>query len=279
MQLLDIFKSTQKFINNQWKFILSLFLLGIFIGYIYDSMKEPYYETNALATSGISFFEGVVDHEDLWVPVIDQKVAIDIINSLGDIVSKRENTLIAEKLSLSEEVANDLIFLEAEQLYDIDLENRRQKLSHFQITIRVLNNSSIDAIKDGLYYYFNNNHYALKSFNLFKGQMPEMILQIDNEIAALKTLRNTENHSKESNSISIANNRSEVFQNQIIQLFEYKQSMERNMMLFEPISFLTEFPVYTYPKGRTSFRIILLGFLFLVFGCFLAFLRELKKMG
>ena len=108
--------------------------------------------------------------------------------------------------------------------------------------------------------------------------MPEMISQIDNEIVALKFLREATDQSKESNTISIANNRSEVFQNQIIQLYEYKQTMERNMMLFEPISFLTEFPLYTSPKEKTSFRLILLGFVFLVLGCFLAFLRELKKM-
>ena len=106
-----------------------------------------------------------------------------------------------------------------------------------------------------------------------------MISQIDDEIVALKSLRDGTNQSKESNTISIANNRSEVFQNQIIQLFEYKQTMERNMMMFEPISFLTEFPVYTTPKGRTSFRLVLLGFVFLLFGCFLAFVKELKKMG
>ena len=279
MQLLDIFKSGKRFIDNQWKFILSFFLLGIVIGYLYDSVKEPYYETNAIATSGISFFEGVVDHEELWVPIIDQKVAIDIINSLGHVVEKREISFVSEKLAISEEVAKDLVFLEAEQLYDLDLENRRQKLSHFKITMRVLNNSSIEEIQDGLYHFFNHNHYALKSFNLFKGQMPAMISQIDVEIVALKSSRDGTNQSKESNTISIANNRSEVFQNQIIQLFEYKQTMERNMMLFEPISFLTEFPVYTTPKGRTSFRLVLLGFVFLLFGCFLAFVKELKKMG
>ena len=278
MQLLDIFKSVSRFIDNQWKFILTFSLVGVVIGFLYDSVKEPYYETNALATSGISFFEGVADHEELWVPIIDQKVAIDIINSLGDVVSNREISFISEKLDISEEIAKNLLFLEAEQLYDLDLENRRQKLSHFKITIRVLNNSSIKEIQEGLNYYFNHNHYSLKSFNLFKRQMPEMISQIDNEIVALKFLREATDQSKESNTISIANNRSEVFQNQIIQLYEYKQTMERNMMLFEPISFLTEFPLYTSPKEKTSFRLILLGFVFFVLGCFIAFLRELKKM-
>ena len=108
--------------------------------------------------------------------------------------------------------------------------------------------------------------------------MPAMVLQIENEIVALRSLRNEANQSKESNTISIANNRSEVFQNQITQLFEYKQTMERNMMLFEPISFLTEFPFYSSPKGRTSFRLVLMGFVFLLLGCFLAFVREFKKI-
>ena len=278
MYLLNILKSGKKFVDNQWRFILSFFLLGLVLGYLYDSLKEPYYETSAIASSGISFFEGVVDHEELWVPIIDQKVAIDIINSLGEIVSKRETALVALKLGISEQLAKDLVFLEAEQLYDLDLENRRQKLSHFKITIRVLNNLSIEAIQKGLHHFFNNNHYALKSFNLFKGQMPAMISQIDSEIGALKSLRKGANNQKETSSISIANNRSEVFQNQIIQLFEYKQTMERNMMLFEPISFLSEFPVYSSPNKKTSLRIFLAGFLFLIIGFVLAFFKELKKI-
>ena len=91
-----------------------------------------------------------------------------------------------------------------------------------------------------------------------------MISQIDDEIVALKSLRDGTNQSKESNTISIANNRSEVFQNQIIQLFEYKQTMERNMMMFEPGFFFDRISVYTTPKEEHLFRLVLLGFVFLL---------------
>ena len=48
----------------------------------------------------------------------------------------------------------------------------------------------------------------------------------------------------ELSSISIANDKSEVLQNQIIQLYEKRQAIERNIELLKPLSFVSNYPVY-----------------------------------
>ena len=50
----------------------------------------------------------------------------------------------------------------------------------------------------------------------------------------------------ELSSISIANDKSEVLQNQIIQLYEKRQSLERNIKLL--LSYVSNFPVYKSQK-------------------------------
>ena len=77
-------------------------------------------------------------------------------------------------------------------------------------------------------------------------------------------------------SISIANNRSEVMQNQIVQLYEKKQDLERDLKLLAPLSYVSEFPVYEKPKNRLLVRMLFLGILFFVIGFFFAIIKEVK---
>ena len=66
----------------------------------------------------------------------------------------------------------------------------------------------------------------------------------------------------EMSTISIANDNSESLQNQIIQFYEKKQALERDLELLKPLSFVSNFPVYRKP---TSELYLGLGFYLLVF--------------
>ena len=96
-----------------------------------------------------------------------------------------------------------------------------------------------------------------------------MITYLEEEIEDLKSYRNNiKNKSEvELSSISIANDKSELLQNQIIQLYERKQSIERDLELLKPLSFVSSFAVYENPESRTLFELAFfhLGFLFLGF--------------
>ena len=279
MDFFELLKSINNFWNRQWKFIVSFLISGVLLGIVYDQIKTPYYETTATVTSGLSYFEGIIDPGELDYPIIDQKIAIDMVNTLGEVVISGEYEVLANTLKISVETAQTIRLIEAEQLYELDLENRRQKLSQFKITIRVLENQSIEVLQSALLGFFNENAYSNKNYTLFKQQAPELISYLGQEIVDLRDYRNQiKNKSDvELSSISIANDKSELLQNQIIQLFERKQSIERDLELLSPISFVSEFPVYKHSKSRKLVRIGILGVLFLFIGSFLALFREVRN--
>ena len=67
---------------------------------------------------------------------------------------------------------------------------------------------------------------------------------LDDEINDLKSYRNNmlNKSDVEFSSISIANDKGELLQNQIIQLYEKRQSIERNIELLQPLSLCFKFP-------------------------------------
>ena len=91
-----------------------------------------------------------------------------MVNAVGKVVESSEHDILARILNLSIEVAKSIKLIEAEQLYELDLENRRQKLSQFQIIIRVTDNKSIPLVSKGILDYFNKNAYSNKNYTLFK---------------------------------------------------------------------------------------------------------------
>jgi len=203
-----------------------------------------------------------------------------MVNAIGSVVENSEYEILAKILQLPLEVAHTIKFIEAEQLYELDLENRRQKLSQFQITIRVTDNQTIPLVSDGFFNYFTKNAYANKNYTLFKKQSPELITYLDQEIEDLKTYRNSMlgKSEVELSSISIANDKSELLQNQIIQLYEKKQSIERDLELLKPLSYLSDFAVYKKPKDRTVFRVAILSVAFLIMGFVIALFKDVNTI-
>ena len=278
MEIFELLKSIVKFWQKQWKLVFVFTLIGLILGFVYDLVKKPYYESSAIVTSGLSYFEGIIDPNELAYPIIDQKIAIDMVNAIGDIVKSSENEILASKLMLSSDVASTIKLIEAEQLYELDLENRRQKLSQFLIKIRVSENTSIPLVQKGIFDYFTKNAYTNKNYTLFKEQMPSLILHLEQEIEDLKQYRK-ELKGKANlglSSISIANNRSEIMQNQIVQLYEKKQNLERDLQLLAPLSYVSEFPIYENPNNRMLIRMLALAILFFLIGFFYAIIIEVK---
>lgn len=280
MDIFNLLKSILNFYQRQWKFILIFLLSGAILGFVYDVVKAPYYESSATVTSGLSYFEGIIDPNELDYPIIDQKIAVNMVNALAEIVDKNEYEILAKKLNIDLEVAQSIKFIEAEQLYELDLENRRQKLSQFLITARITDNNSIRIFSDALLGFFNRNGYSNKNYQLFQEQSPKFLNYIDDEIVDLKAYRNSMlgKSEVELSSISIANDKSEVLQNQIIQLYEKRQSIERNIKLLKPLSYISNFPVYKKPKDRTWFRMGVLSGLFFLMGMIIAIFRDVNAI-
>ena len=61
MDVFNLLKSLLNFFKRQWKFISTFFIIGLLLGLVYDFVKTPYYESTAIATSGLSYFEGIIN--------------------------------------------------------------------------------------------------------------------------------------------------------------------------------------------------------------------------
>lgn len=280
MDIFNLLKSTLNFFQRQWKFILLFLSFGFVLGYVYDYVKTPYYETSATVTSGLSYFEGIIDPNELDYPIIDQNTAIGMVNALAEIVKKKEYKILAQKLKIDQEVARTIKYVEAEQLYELDIENRRQKLSQFKITVKSIDNKTIDLFSDALLDFFNRNAYSNKNYKLFQKQSPKLVEYLESEINDLKNYRNSmlDKPEIELSTISIANDKSEMLQNQIIQLYEKKQSIERNIELLKPLSYISSFPVYDKPKDRTHFRIGVFSGFFFFLGFLISLFRDVRTI-
>ena len=177
------------------------------------------------------------------------------------------------------EQAIKIKFIEAEQSYELDLENRRQKLSQFIITAKLTDNSTIHLLNDGLLSFFNNNIYSNKNYNIFQRQSPELISYLDEEINDLKLFRENimKKSNVEQNSVTVSDKSGQSLQNQIIQLYQKKHELERDLELLRPLSFVSEFPTYKEPKSRTLVRIFIMSAGFLILGLFFSLIREIKN--
>ena len=105
-------------------------------------------------------------------------------------------------------------------------------------------------------------------------QTPFLISEIDKELISLQIERN--NDLANQYSVSVANNKSELMQNQIIDLYEKKLDMEKKLSLLSPLSFVQSFNVYSNPKSRLFFRISVFSFILLVFGFCFSVYKEFK---
>ena len=209
----NLFRDFLTFFRKIFKTIFLFFVLGVLFGILYDKFKKPYYETTAIATSGLSYFEGVVQPDNFTNPIIDQKEIINIINSLSPIIESRDHELLASKLELEYDLAKEIVMLEAEQLYEIDSENRRQKLSYFKIHLKSYSNNVIKEFEKGLINYIENNVYVKDYYNIFMRQTPFLISEINQELVSIQKAR--QNDIANQYSVSVANNKSELVINQI----------------------------------------------------------------
>ena len=182
--------------------------------------------------------------------------------------------LLSNKLGLDYNIVKDLIMLEAEQLYEIDSENRRQKLSYFDIKLKTYSSEFISDLEKGLIYYINNNMYVKDYHDIFISQTPFLISQIEKELISLNSMR--EKDFTSNYNFSVANNKSELVQNQIIDLNEKKLDLEKKFALLSPLSFVQSFNAYSNPKSKLFFRIFIFSFLSIFFGLIFSIYKEFK---
>ena len=238
LNLREVFASFIKF-NARNKRLLLIFVTLSFISVVlFQNLKNPYYETKAICMSGISEYERQEQIEDL-----SQRTAIDLINHLQINIENKDFNHLSKILGINPEIAAGIKKIEAEQLYQQDMNEKFYALNKFEISLTIYDNTKISDIQNGLIYYFQENKFVRNYYESYIESNNNLIKDIEEEIQLLSDVRieGAKNNLDVSSVNIVSGKDGSVVSNQIILLSNLREELKVNQMLLKPLIYVQEF--------------------------------------
>ena len=260
------------FIRNKF-LIMSVTIFGIVSVILFQKLKPAYFSTTSIATSGVAAYERFEDDD-----ILNQRTAINMINNLQLDIRKEDYYALSSKLDISEEQASMIKFIEAEQIFREDQDEKKHNTPKFIINLLVKDNSSISIIQIGLLSYFNTNKYISDYKLIFNTTNSQIVSSIDKEIEELRILRNKENSTIDLSTNTILSSRNQLdIQNQIVDLTHKKSVIISNDNMFLPLTFVDDFTSTTIEEREVAVWGTAIGFLSFIISIIIAIVREVKR--
>jgi len=273
ISLEQILSDVIMFFDRNKKLILSITLIAVMGVFLFQKLKPAFYETTAIATSGISAYERIPEDEE----ILNQRTAINLINNLQLDVKKEDYKSIAYKLNISEDIASTIKFIEAEQLLRQDKDEKFHNTPKFQINLLIRNSENTINVQKGLNYYFNNNEYVKRYKSVFNTTNDSLIKNIETEIDELKELRKNENINMNMSSFKVLSRAEDnEIQNQIIELYNHK-NLVKTQNLIQPLDYIKVFTKTEIAEREVIVWGSAIGFLAFIFSILIAIIREVKQ--
>jgi hypothetical protein len=253
--------------------IIVFILFGIVSVILFQNLKPSYYETKAICMSGISEYERLEQLEEL-----SQRTAVDLINHLQINVANKDFNQLSDLLNIKKEFTEKIKNIEAEQLYQQDMNEKYYALNKFEVRLTVFDNTVIDDIQKGMVYYFNNNTFIKDYHRMYMASNLNLINEIDAEMDNLSTMR-TEGakNSLDLSSVNIISGKDDkTLSNQIISLAQLKEKTKTNNLLLQPLSFVQDFAKTNKTERDLLLWSILVAFLSYLFSLVFSYIKELK---
>ena len=281
ISLQKILSDVVMFFDRNKRLIISTTLIAVIGVFLFQKLKPAFYETTAIATSGISEYEGIEIQKD--DDVRNQRMAINLINDLQLDIEKEDYKALIEKLiNLSEKDASQIKSIEAEPLLRQDKDEKFHNTSDFQINLVVRDASIIEDVQTGLVDYFERNIYINEYYRKFKEGNENLKTAIKTEIEDLQNFRKDllakESLTEISSSSNyLASNNEQTIANDIIILEERKRKIERDLRLIKPLSFAKPFTKTTVAEREVLVWGSAIGFLAFILSIIIAIIREVKQ--
>ena len=273
ISLEQILSDVVMFFDRNKKLIISITLIAVIGVFIFQKLKPAFYETTAIATSGISAYERIPEDEEIF----NQRTAINLINNLKLDVKKEDYKSISYKLNVSEDIAYTIKFIEAEQLLRQDKDEKFHNTPKFQIDLLIRNSENTIDIQKGLNHYFNNNEYVKRYKSVFNTTNDTLIKNIETEIDELKELRKNENINMNMSSFKVLSRAEDnEVQNQIIELYNH-QNLIKTQNLIQPLDYVKEFTKTEIAEREVIVWGSAIGFLAFILSILIAIIREVKQ--
>ena len=273
ISLEQIISDVVMFFDRNKKLIISFTFIAVLAVFLFQKLKPAFYETSAIATSGISAYERIPEDED----VLNQRTAINLINNLQLDVDKQDYKSIAVKLNVTNEIAASVKFIEAEQLLRQDKDEKFHNTPKFQINLLIRNSEYILDIQNGLKYYFDENNYVKRYKSEFNTSNDMMIIQIDDEISELKSLRQKENINMNMSSFRVLSRAEDnEIQNQIIDLANLK-NLINTQNLISSLDYVKDFTKTEVAERKVVVWGSAIGFIAFIISIIIAIIIEVKQ--
>ena len=245
--------------------------IGILFVILFQNFKPSYFETKAICMSGIAEYERQKQIEDL-----SQRTAIDLINHLQINIDNQDFIQISKSLGISREIAEAIKAIEAEQLYQQDMNEKFYALNKFVVTLIVYDNSKIDDIQNGLTHYFENNDYVKDYYQTYLKSNINLINSIEGEIKLLKDIRleGSKNNMDLSSVNIISGKEGKELSNQIVSLSLLKEEINIKQSLLKPLVYVQEFVHVEKKEDDILIWSILAGVISYFIGIIVSLIKE-----
>ena len=272
LNLSELFSNFVNFVARNSRILIMIVLITVIGVVAFQKLKPTVYETKAICMSGVAEYERQEQIEDL-----SQRTAIDLVNFLKINIDNEDYQQLSDLLGVDIEIANSVKGIEAEQLYQQDMDEKFYALNKFEVTLLLSDNSSIDNVQNGLIYYFNNNKYIMTYHKEYQRSSSDLLDNIDEEILMINQIRNENN----SNQFSLSSNntlsgKDRRLSNEIIALSHIREEIRTNMNLLKPLMFVQDFAKVNKKDDDILIWAILGSFLGFVLGLFIALIKEVK---
>ena len=275
LNIKELFTNFVNFISRNNRLISFIVLLGIITVVVFQKFKTPYFETKAICMSGISEYERV-EYEEDWL----QRTAIDLINYLEINIENKDYVELSDLLGVELVVAENIKKIEAEQLYQKDMNENFFTLNKFEIILTVFDNKIIEDVQKGLIYYFSNNEYVSDYARKFNESSDQIIIDINREMKLLERSRieGAKNSLGVSSSLKVINGQEESgVSNQIISLSKFREEIKTKQELLHPLSFVQNFAKVNKKEDDILVWGLLSGLISFLLGLLVAFIINVKK--
>ena len=263
INLKQTFTDFVNFISRNKNILFGFIFFGVISVIIYQNIKPSYFETQAICMSGIAEYERIEQLEEL-----SQRTAVDLINHLQINISNKDYSEISSLLNLTLDESKSIKSIEAEQLYQQDMNEKFYALNKFEVRLSVFDNNAIESVQSGLINYFNNNGFIKDYHNQYLESNESLIDDIKSEMSVLSSMRmNASSNSLDLSSVNIISGKDDkTISNQIISLAQLKEEIRTNQLLLTPLVFVTDFAKTNKTERDLLIWSILGGFISLLFG-------------
>ena len=273
LNLSELFSNFVKFSSRNKKFILIFMAIGVLSVILFQKFKTPYYETKAICMSGISEYERQEQIEDL-----SQRTAIDLINHLQINIENKDFNQISKVLGIDSKTARTIKKIEAEQLYQQDMDEKFYALNKFEILLILYDNTKLSDIQDGLIYYFENNDFVRNYHEKYLESNVNLISNIENEIQLLGNIRieGAKNNLDVSSVNIISGKEGKELSNQIVSLSHLREEIKMNQALLKPLVYVQKFANVEQKEDDILVWSLLAGLICYFIGLLVALIKEVK---